>query len=345
MKKFSAIVIVASLGISGCGKLDNETGFFPVGDLSRVNMAGATQIVDMGEDTTPETLEKVNIIRLLDPASITDDTRYKDKNKREYMAIALEAFYKDYSFKNETPKKKNHYPNITREQWRNEVQDRVMMASDSRCNALYIVVRRNDSFWTSTLGGLSILSGGLGAIFTQPAVVRPLAGAASIFSGFEGEFDRAYLAEKTSEAILEGIKIRRDRIRERISERRKGKTNAISVGGGASLSLNLSQADVEALKTPGSTLTLKNKENETSSYTLEPLKTVSLAEYTMTGAIADAIKYHGACQVAAGLQEIGTSLTKTNKQVLQEQLETLKIQAEKWQEINKTFKSSEESNN
>jgi hypothetical protein len=88
---------------------------------------------------------------------------------------------------------------------RNNLTSYYIRESETLCAAYIQGLTRVDRDSNLIFGTLSTLLGGLGAAFTQAAVVRPLSAAAGIASGARAEFDAATFANKTAEIIAAGI--------------------------------------------------------------------------------------------------------------------------------------------
>ncbi len=143
---------------------------------------------------------------------------------------------------------------------RNVIQDRIIAASDQRCNVFLNYIQRHKAATNFGLGSLTSLLAGGGAIATGATAARALAGSAGIASGVRAEYDQNYYYNQTVSIITKGI-----------NQRRK---------------VLLDEIDVQRQKYE---------------------KTVAL--YTVERAIGDALRYHGACSIMAGLEQTNTSLS------------------------------------
>jgi hypothetical protein len=88
---------------------------------------------------------------------------------------------------------------------RNNLAAHYIRESEVLCSAYIQQLTRVDRDSNLIFGTLSTVLGGLGAAFTQAAVVRPLSAAAGIASGVRAEFDAATFAHKTADIIAGGI--------------------------------------------------------------------------------------------------------------------------------------------
>ena len=94
---------------------------------------------------------------------------------------------------------------------RNQVQDRLIAASNNRCNLYLNYLRRVDTYQNFLLGSLSTIFGGAGAIVTGVEAARLLAGLAGISSGIRAEARQAFLSNLASSVIVPAIRLKRER--------------------------------------------------------------------------------------------------------------------------------------
>ena len=156
---------------------------------------------------------------------------------------------------------------------RNLIQDRLIAASNQRCNLYKRFIQRVGTQTNFLLGALSTITGGAGAIVTGADTARALSGVAGASSGLRGEFNETYFRSVATHVIVKGIETRREAMKAKILETRRNAQNE-------SQNSDVSAADME-----------------------------NMSNYTAAMAIADAIAYHGACTIMAGLEEAGDHLT------------------------------------
>lgn len=228
-------VILTLFFISGCSTLGNKFG--PEESMfggDRVTSASANQMFN----SEFEGFNDEQIIHLLDPAT---DSKVTDSNipSQSIEKRLNTAFYKA-----------NEYPNP--ELHRSQIQDRLIAASNQRCNIYTTYIKRMSTKNNAAFGTLTTALGGAGAIVTGAHTARLLAGLAGISSGVRAELNQAIFESVATSVIVPAIHKQRAEILEEIQGKRG--TNGLS-----------------------------------------------LEEYTVAGAIADAIKYHGACSMDAGI--------------------------------------------
>lgn len=223
--------LVAAVTMIGCSTMDPETNLLGGG---RVTIASANQIFDPGfEGFTDEQL-----LRLLDPENKAKLTgRYSDLSESDKIEYLRKAFREANQ---ETTYGIAH---------RSQIQDRLVAASNQRCNLYTTYLKRVSTFTNGIFGTLSTILGGAGAIVTGENAARALSGLAGISSGTRAELNQAIFESVASSVIVPGIQQRRAEVLKELMEKR--------------------------------------------SKTLE--------QYTVEGAIADAITYHGACSLDAGI--------------------------------------------
>jgi hypothetical protein len=104
---------------------------------------------------------------------------------------------------------------------RNQVQDRIVAASNQRCGEYKNFLKRFDSETNTILGGLATAIGGAGAIFKAADTARALSGVAAIFSGWRAEVNADFFNNLTIQVISKGIEARRKEIYDQIQTDRK----------------------------------------------------------------------------------------------------------------------------
>lgn len=104
---------------------------------------------------------------------------------------------------------------------RNEVQDRIVAASNQRCGQYKNFLKQFDSETNTILGGLATAVGGAGAIFTHANTARALSGVAAIFSGWRAEVSADFFNNLTIQVVTKGIEARRKEIHDQMLADRK----------------------------------------------------------------------------------------------------------------------------
>ncbi|GEM_PF-1379030 len=147
---------------------------------------GADPLIEM------DSFQEIDLVRLLDPSSTVEQKDYTSKTLEE----AFDKFYEETDLE----KRKLN---------RNRIQERILAASQERCEEYVQYLDKKDSHTNFALGGLTTLVGGVGAILTPASTVRALSGAAAILSGTRAEFNESYFANKTIEVVRKGIEAKR----------------------------------------------------------------------------------------------------------------------------------------
>jgi len=215
----------------------------PEGSLfgdNRVNPASANQMFDKSF----ESFSDEELMLLLDPNGL--GKMYKGKlsglsSSQQLVALRL-AF-----------KKANESYNTAH---RAQVQDRLIAASNQRCNLYTTYLKRLSNRTNGIFGTMTTVLGGASAIVTGETAARTLGGLAGISSGTRAELNQAIFESVATSVIVPSIKVRRKEILIEILEKRGEK----------------------------------------------------LSVYTIEGAIADAIRYHGACSMDAGISQASKSI-------------------------------------
>ena len=225
------IILVVSI-ISGCATIKSQFG--PEKSLfggNRVTVASANQMID--EDFEGFTDEE--LVHLLHPEnpSLSNWGNLTDQDKMKALNTAI--------------KNANQYSNTKAH--RSQIQDRLIAASNQRCNVYATYLKRMSTQINGVLGTLTTALGGAGAIVTGAEAARILAGLAGIASGTRGELNQAIFESVTTSVIVPAFQNRREEILTEIMSKRLD----------------------------------------------------DLEKYTIEGAMADAIKYHGACSLDAGI--------------------------------------------
>ena len=232
MKKSVITLLLVLIGclISGCASFP-ENSIFGGG---RVTSAAANQIFD------PE-FEKITddqLYLLLDPKNAdTSYEKFKGSSNSEKSEYLRKAFMNA------------NCEGVYGLSHRSQIQDRLIAASNQRCNVYVTYLKRLNTYQNGIFGTLTTILGGVGAIVTGENSARLLSGLAGISSGTRAELNEAIFESISTSVIIPGIEKTRSELLEEILKKR--------------------------------------------SKTLEV--------YTIEGAIADVIKYHGACSMDTGI--------------------------------------------
>jgi hypothetical protein len=101
---------------------------------------------------------------------------------------------------------------------RNMVQERIMAASERRCNHFLIEFRKIHADTNFGIGMATTLSAGLGALVPGVQASKNLSGIAGILSGVRGEFNDSYYANLATSVIIRGIEESRAEARQKVRE-------------------------------------------------------------------------------------------------------------------------------
>ncbi len=252
MRKVLATVIFSLLSITiltGCASMRPGPEASLFGD-DRVNPASANQMFDRGF----ESFDDRQLILLLDPDGIEKEKTYIHKNEfREHdSSQKLQEIQKALrlAFRNAN----NEYQNDKAH--RAQIQDRLIAASNQRCNLYAAYLKRISSQINGIFGTLTTVLGGASAIVTGETAARTLGGLAGITSGTRAELNQAIFESMTTSVIIPAVQARRKDILTEMLKRRSD----------------------------------------------------NLSKYTIEGAVADAIRYHGACSIDAGIVQAAKSI-------------------------------------
>ena len=275
-------IVALSVLLVGCS---GNPEYSYIGD-SRINMAGASQLFPHAEFVTIDLARQIADDKKLQKwehdngfylYGYTVETAEHQRGRKVEKAVNYKPILTDKNLHCEQNSDPGSKPCIlararldyafdlyskndqhTQQQIRNELQDRIIAASEQRCNVYRMYLKRTESRNNFMLGTLTTVLGGAGALFTNQVGNRILSGLAGITSGVRAEFNQAYLASQAAQVITKGITARRNELRTKLNARRS--------------------------------------ENTT--------------QYTLQAAIADAIHYHGACNILTGLEAAESAIER-----------------------------------
>lgn len=157
-----------------------------------------------------EQLLRVDLVKELDPSTQgcqdLDADACKSLTPSARFGNALVAFYEEYG--------ESRYGRLRR----NQLQHRIILASNVACDEYKRHLLSTQAQTNFLLGSLTTATAGLGAVFTDPATVRGLSGAAAILSGVRAEYNDAFFRRLVAEAITKGINIERDAVYDEIDK-------------------------------------------------------------------------------------------------------------------------------
>ncbi len=194
-------ILACAIGLSGC-----------VSGLA-IQAENMTQV---GPDPlmNQRLMEEIDIIELLSPSSFpvsegpaSISRKLFGKSKRESIKknLTIEEAYEELGRSLAGQPQRA----ILR---RNEIQDRIIAASNQRCGAYIQRLKQFDAETNLQLGFLTTAFATAGAIFSAESTIRASSGLAALFSGFRAEFNQEYFSNKTVHIIAEGIRSGRSEI-------------------------------------------------------------------------------------------------------------------------------------
>lgn len=141
---------------------------------------------------------------------------------------------------------------------RDGVQDKIMAATESRCNVFKTFLRRQQSDVNFQLGTATTVAGVLGAVLPGANDSRNLAAVAGMLSGAQAEFNSAYYSNLAAQVIAQGVDVRMARLKKEVLQNRAGKSianysmeaairDAITIDGACSTVAGLTEA-AESIK-------------------------------------------------------------------------------------------------
>lgn len=233
MKNYTMVLFLALTGLvaTGCASLGPETSLF---GGKRVTTASANQVFDADF----EEFNDERLLQLLDPENkVAFNGQFSNLGESDKIKYLRQAFRKANT--------ENEYGVSHRAQ----IQDRLIAASNQRCNLYTTYLKRVSTYTNGIFGTLTTILGGAGAIVTGENSARLLSGLAGISSGTRAEFNQAIFESVATSVIIPGIQKSRNEFHKEILKKRKN----------------------------------------------------TLEDYTIEGAIADAITYHGYCSMDTGI--------------------------------------------
>jgi hypothetical protein len=208
----SACIGAALITLGGC-----QQSPFPEGSLFgdyRANIAGAASVVETSA------IEPIPVVELRNTIILA-------AGNPTLASATLDDAIVYYEAKQGPSSPTNNGP------WarlRNTLQDRILVASQSRCGFYEEYLKRFQSNSATLFGALATVLGGVGAIVTGADGARALAGAAGISSGIGAEVQKDLFAGITSTVIVPGIEKRRGEILQSILKNRCRTPDRYTIG-------------------------------------------------------------------------------------------------------------------
>lgn len=157
--------------------------------------------------------ERVNLFQLLNPGDGSVNLNGVDEATDEeyYIEYALDEFY--IRVQDFTPTNKSIA--------RNRVQDRIIAASNQRCETYKQSLYELDRNFNFITGSITTALAGAGAIVAHEQTAKELAALAGISSGVRAEFNADYFRNITIEVISKGIDARRAREKQAMNSKKR----------------------------------------------------------------------------------------------------------------------------
>jgi hypothetical protein len=156
--------------------------------------------------------EQIDLVSLLDPDGRAQKQRpsWNSIDPGDQIDFATDAFYRY-----------NASELVLR---RNRVQERILPASNQRCNVFKSGLQRSYSRGNFWFGTVATISGVAGAVVKSVQASKYLAGAAGIFSGTRAEWNQDFLSNLAVHVIVSGIETRQQQIYTQIVQNGQNKT-------------------------------------------------------------------------------------------------------------------------
>lgn len=211
--------VVALFGLTGCSSTPSALGSLGSPILAPLLSSGYATTSGSHQFFAEESFEKLDLVTLLDP-----ERRRDAQLPNGQIAAPLPSTYENSASSAALPSSAQatelerafrafyaYGPRL--EDRRSRLQDRIVAASDQRCNTYKNYLRRVETTQSSWLGSLTTVLGGAGAIATHSATVRALSGLAGITSGVSAELRQSYFSSLATQVIVPGIDLARSDIR------------------------------------------------------------------------------------------------------------------------------------
>ena len=229
----SRIGFCATLLLGACAGLPSDSKSIQGSRISLTPPSDSSGIGPIENQYENTALKVVDLMAILDPANysgwaeINEDedapqTRCNTANDHDGLTDSERlscAFYGFHSVRYEDDEELVAGAEAP-EFRRNEVQDRIIMASNQACGEYKQHLLASQSGTNFAYGNATTLTAALAAIFTPPDTTRALAGTSAFLSGSRAEYNNNYFRKLLAEVITRGISEERDTLIESIQKRR-----------------------------------------------------------------------------------------------------------------------------
>ena len=186
MKKLNEVVgcVILFLVIQGCASM-NESSYDKYNDKF-----SSHQLIDR------VAFEPIGLTKLLDPDFDKNSSAYKDLSDGERIDLAFRKFYEKTAPANQKAK-------------RNQIQERILSASEQRCNDYKTLLQKKFSNANFITGILATGFGAAGAVVDSIDGSQILSALAAIASGYRAEYNQSFYSNVAATVIVAGIESRR----------------------------------------------------------------------------------------------------------------------------------------
>lgn len=280
------------ISVSGC------TGIGPESNLlgaKRVTTASPNEMLN----ASFEQLNDEQLLQLLDPES---EGGFDPESKKNFakLGYSLRMSYLRQAFYNANTKY-GAPTELKALAHRSQIQDRLIAASEQRCNLYETYLKRLSTINNGIFGILTTSLGGAGAIVKGESTARLLSGLAGISSGARAELNQAIFESVATSVIIPAMRIRRKEIRTAIRSRRGESLasytveaavgDAIRYHGSCSMDSGIGQAQrsLESFEDIGvdrlSNILRKQHliRNESIAFQLDEIGSLVIAEFVVNG--------------------------------------------------------------
>lgn len=149
-------------------------------------------------------------VEATDPEIVKYRNRKKLSNEGEEIDIALRSFHERYANQPELEAKR-----------RDEIQERILAASNQRCNAFKGKLQRDFSRANFWLGAGATATAAAGAIAGTATAAKTLSAFSGLFSGVRAEYDQDFFGNLMVNVIVDGIEARQEEVKTSIVAMRR----------------------------------------------------------------------------------------------------------------------------
>lgn len=212
--------IVASILVAGC------SNYGQINDPERLEQVTGVDKHSSYPVMRREYFERINLLELVDPegkAASKFPKSWKEAERFKERGDSINGWGAEYDLALARFRQRSDISDDTKRRLRNNIQERILSASMSRCNVFKTFLRRDQADQNFLLGSLTTASGVLGAILPGATASHNLAGAAGLFSGIRSEYNQAYYSNLAAHVIVRGIETKQELVYSRIQQEGQNK--------------------------------------------------------------------------------------------------------------------------